>query len=118
MPLKLANLFEENILSQLQSGIFLSATLSVENNMDYFKNTLGINRVSNIEKIIKPLYDYKNRVSIMGVNDICTYKNKEFPSEMGKIISNISKITDGHILSLFNSKDRQEKTYDILKSNL
>ncbi len=118
VPLKLAQLFEENILSQLQSGIFLSATLSVENNMDYFKNTLGINRVSNIEKIIKPLYDYKSRVSIMGVNDICTYKNKEFPSEMGKIISNISKITDGHLLSLFNSKDRQEKTYDILKSNL
>lgn len=117
VPLKLAQLFEENILSQLQSGIFLSATLSVENNMNYFKNTLGINRVSNIEKVIKPLYDYKNRVSIIGVNDICTYKDKEFPNEMGKIISNIGKITDGHILSLFNSKDRQEKTYDILKSN-
>ncbi len=35
---------------------------------------------------------------------------------MSKIISNISKITEGHTLALFNSKDRQEKTYEILKN--
>lgn len=118
VPLKLAQLFEENILSQIDSAIFLSATLSVENSMDYFKKTLGINRVDNVEKIIKPLYDYKKRVSIIGINDICTYQNEDFPKEMSKIISNISQITDGHLLSLFNSKDRQEKTYDILKEYL
>ncbi|WP_042273045.1 helicase C-terminal domain-containing protein [[Clostridium] dakarense] len=118
VPLKLAQLFEENILSQIDSGIFLSATLSIENNMDYFKSTLGINRVDNVEKIIEPLYDYKKRVSIIGINDICTYQNKDFPKEMGKIIGNISQITDGHLLSLFNSKDRQERTYDILKEHL
>ncbi|MBO3445182.1 helicase C-terminal domain-containing protein [Clostridium sp. CCUG 7971] len=118
VPLKLAQLFEENILSQIDSGIFLSATLSIENNMNYFKNTLGINRVGNVEKIIDPLYDYKKRISIIGINDICTYQNKDFPKEMSKIIGNISQITDGHLLSLFNSKDRQERTYDILKENL
>ncbi|MGO0807213.1 hypothetical protein ACTPEF_25180, partial [Clostridioides difficile] len=42
----------------------------------------------------------------------CEYRNSEFPNEMSKIISNISKITEGHTLALFNSKDRQEKTYE------
>lgn len=118
VPLKLAQLFEENILSQVDSAIFLSATLSIENNMNYFKKTLGIDRVDNVEKIIKSLYNYKKRVSIIGVNSVCTYQNKDFPKEIGTIISNLSQITQGHLLSLFNSKDRQEKTYDIIKNNL
>ena len=118
VPLKLAALFEENILTQIESGVFLSATLSVENSMDYFKNTLGINRVENIEKIIPPLYDYKNRVSIIGLNDLCNYNNKDFPKEMSNVINNVSKITQGHLLSLFNSRDRLEKTYDYLLDDL
>ncbi len=61
-------------------------------------------------------FDYKNRVSVVGFSDICEYRNSEFPNEMSKIISNISKITEGHTLALFNSKDRQEKTYEILKN--
>lgn len=118
VPLKLAELFEENILAQVESAIFLSATLSVENSMDYFKKTLGINRVDNVEKIIEPLYDYKNRVSIIGLNDLCNYSNNEFPKEMGSVIGNISQITQGHLLSLFNSKDRLEKTYENLIDDL
>ncbi|HBF4255448.1 helicase C-terminal domain-containing protein [Clostridioides difficile] len=118
VPLKIADLFEENILSQLEKGIFLSATLSLSESMSYFKNTLGIDRVKNVEKIIEPIFDYKNRVSVVGFSDICEYRNSEFPNEMSKIISNISKITEGHTLALFNSKDRQEKTYEILKKYL
>lgn len=118
IPLKLADLFEENILNQISCGIFLSATLRVENNMDYFKNTLGISRIPNIEKIIKPLYDYRNRVSILGINNICSYKNNEFPWRISQTIKNVSKVTDGHILGLFNSKYRQDMTYDLIKEDL
>lgn len=118
VPLKIADLFEENILSQLEKGIFLSATLSLSENMSYFKNTLGIDRVKNVEKIIEPIFDYKNMVSVVAFSDICEYRNTEFPNEMSKIISNISQITEGHTLALFNSKDRQEKTYEILKKYL
>ena len=86
--------------------------------MDYFKNTLGINRVENIQKIIPPLYDYKNRVSIIGLNDLCNYSNRDFPKEMSSVIKNVSKITQGHLLSLFNSKDRLEKTYENVLDDL
>ncbi|MGL5313142.1 MAG: helicase C-terminal domain-containing protein [Peptostreptococcaceae bacterium] len=118
IPLKLAELFEENILNPINSGVFLSATLSVENKMSYFKDTLGINRVANIEKIIPPLYDYKNRVCIIGINDICSYQNREFPNAMSDVIKNISYLTQGHMLGLFNSKYRQEMTYNLLKDYL
>ena len=118
VPLNLADLFEENILSSLSTGIFLSATLSVESKMDYFKRTLGINRVSSIEKVINPIYDYKNRLSIISVNDIDSYKNNNFITEVSEIVSDICDITNGHTLCLFNSKDRQTKTYDVLKNYL
>lgn len=118
VPLNLADLFEENILSGLSSGIFLSATLSVGNKMDYFKRTLGINRVDNIEKVIPPIYNYKKRLSVISINDICSYKNSNFTTEISEIINDICDITNGHILSLFNSKDRQLKTYQVLQNYL
>lgn len=118
VPLNLADLFEENILSNLSTGIFLSATLSVGNKMDYFKRTLGINRVDNLEKVIDPIYDYKKRISLISINDICSYKNNNFPNEISEIISDICDITQGHTLCLFNSKDRQLKTYDVLGNYL
>ncbi|MBC5996338.1 exonuclease [Romboutsia ilealis] len=118
VPLNLADLFEENILSTLSSGIFLSATLSIGNKMDYFKRALGINRVGNVEKIIDPIYDYKKRLSVISINDISSYKNDNFIDDMSEIISDICDITNGHTLCLFNSKDRQKKTYDILKGYL
>lgn len=115
VPLKLASLFEDNILDKVEGAVFLSATLSVDNSMYYFKNTLGIDRVKNVSKIIEPLYDYKSRVKVLGLNDICSYKNADFTTQTGKIISDIYEISDGNILSLFNSKRRQEETYDVLK---
>ncbi|MGG7060471.1 helicase C-terminal domain-containing protein, partial [Clostridium tertium] len=88
------------------------------NNMNYFKDTLGINRVNNVEKIISPLYNYRNRVLTIGVSDLSLYNNISFPSEISDVLSNICKVTKGHTLSLFNSKDRLEKTYDNLKDKL
>ncbi|MGL5692467.1 MAG: helicase C-terminal domain-containing protein, partial [Peptostreptococcaceae bacterium] len=118
VPLNLADLFEENILSGLSSGIFLSATLSVGSKMDYFKRTLGINRVDNIEKVIPPIYDYKRRLSVISINDICSYKNNNFVTEISEIINDVCDITNGHTLALFNSKDRQLKTFEVLKNYL
>ena len=117
--LNLADLFEENILSQLQSGIFVSATLTIEENMNYFNKTLGINRINNIvQKIIPPLYNYKDRVLAINANNISNYQNDNFIQEMSNIIANIAQITEGHTLALFTSKERQEKTYNSLKDYL
>ena len=118
IPLNIADLFEEKILSSLSSGIFLSATLTVNNNMRHFINTLGIDRFIHREEVIEPIFDYKNRIKIITLDDISSYKNKEFIGDMSKVISNLSPHTNGHMLSLFNSKDRQEKTYEVLKDYL
>ena len=118
VPLNIADLFEEKILSTLNSGVFLSATLTVNNKMKYFTNTLGIDRYTYKEKIIEPLFDYKNRIKIITLDDISSYKNKEFIEDMSKVITKLSPYTNGHMLSLFNSKDRLEKTYEILKDLL
>ena len=118
VPLNIADLFEEKILSGLNSGVFLSATLTVNNNMNYFTNTLGIDRFTYKKKVIEPIFDYKKRIQIITVNNISSYKNKEFIHDISNTISTLCKDTNGHILSLFNSKDREEKTYNILKELL
>ena len=118
VPLNIADLFEEKILSNLNSGIFLSATLTVNNNMNYFINTLGIDKFIHKKQIIEPIFNYKKRIKIITLNNISSYKNKEFIDDMSKVISGLSVKTNGHILSLFNSKDREEKTYEVLKDLL
>ena len=90
VPLNVADLFEEKILSTLNSGIFLSATLTVNNKMKHFTNTLGIDRFIHKEKVIQPLFDYKKRIKIITLDDISSYKNKEFIEDMSSIISKIS----------------------------
>ena len=77
IPLNIADLFEEKILSSLSSGIFLSATLTVNNNMRHFINTLGIDRFIHREEVIEPIFDYKNRIKIITLDDISSYKNKD-----------------------------------------
>ena len=86
--------------------------------MRHFTNTLGIDRFIHREEVIEPIFDYKNRIKIITLDDISSYKNKEFIGDMSKVISNLSPHTNGHMLSLFNSKDRQEKTYEVLKDYL
>ena len=118
VPLNLADLFRENILSALNCGIFVSATLSVDNKMEYFTDTLGINTVDNTKKIIEPIYNYKNRVQVIRPTDIGGYKSDDFVLNMSYNIQKYSEISDSNVLSLFTSRKRLEDTYDMLKNNL
>lgn len=118
VPLNLADLFRENILSTLTSGIFLSATLSVDNNMDYFTNTLGIDKVNNTKKIIDPIYDYKKRLEVVKVIDMGGYRDEYFIENMASNIEMSIEATNSNVLCLFNSRKRQEGTYDILVDKL
>lgn len=118
VPLNLADLFRENILSNLNCAVFVSATLSVDDKMDYFINTLGINEVRNTQKIIKPIYNYKERVNVIRQTDLGGYKSEEFISNISQSIKSYSKISNSNVLSLFTSKKRLEQTYEILKESL
>ena len=118
VPLNLSDLFRENILSSLNCGIFVSATLSVDNNMDYFINTLGINQVNNTKKIIEPIYNYKKRVEVIRITDIGGYKGQDFIPNMAYYISQYAKLSDSNVLSLFNSRKRLEDTYNLLEKSL
>ena len=71
-----------------------------------------------LDSIESPSIQSKNRLSIISVNDIDSYKNNNFITEVSEIVSDICDITNGHTLCLFNSKDRQTKTYDVLKNYL
>ena len=113
VPLNLADLFRENILSVLTSGIFLSATLSVDNNMEYFTNTLGIDKVNNIKKIINPIYDYKSKLEVIRITDMGGYRGEYFIENMALNIEKFVEATNSNVLSLFNSRKRQEETYNI-----
>lgn len=118
VPLNLADLFRENVLSALDSGIFLSATLSVDNHMDYFTNTLGIDKVNNTKKIIAPIYNYQKRLEVIRITDMGGYRGDYFIQNIADNIKKSVEASSSNVLSLFNSRKRQEDTYNILVDDL
>ena len=119
--LDIAKRFKLEILDNVDSIVFTSATLRVDNSLNHFKNTLGINRLEDSkllnDLIEKPVFDYEKR-SVIGIPiDINSfdYKNEDvFIDNMSKFILDIAKNVSGNILILFTSTRRK----NIVKENI
>jgi ATP-dependent DNA helicase DinG len=117
--LDIAKRFKLEILDNVDSITFTSATLRVDNSLKHFKNTLGINKLESSrilnDVIEKPVFDYKKR-SVIGIPmdiDNFDYKNEEvFINNMSKFIIDIVKNISGNILVLFTSTRRKNSVKD------
>ena len=120
IPIDVAEMFESMFLSTVNTVVFLSATLNINNNMSTFKRTLGLDKHKTIEKTIESIYDYKGKTKILAMEEFPKYNalNDEFIDHTVKLIENICVNSNGHVLALFTSKNRLEKVYKKLVHRL
>lgn len=120
IPIDVAQLFESMFLSSVNTVIFLSATLNINNSMNNFKNTLGLNKHDTIDKTIKSIYDYEGKTKIFAMDNFPKYNslNDKFIDETVELIEQICLNSNGHVLGLFTSKNRLDKVYDKLLHKL
>ncbi|WP_373599393.1 helicase C-terminal domain-containing protein [Paraclostridium bifermentans] len=120
IPIDVAELFESMFLSSVNTVIFLSATLNINNSMNNFKKTLGLNKHDTIDKTIKSIYDYEGKTKIFAMDNFPKYNalNDKFIDETVELIEQICLNSNGHVLGLFTSKNRLDKVYDKLLHKL
>ena len=113
IPLNISKLINENMLAEVKSTVFISATLRINNSFQEIKKILGQQQANTFS--INPVFKLKEKTKIFTVKDIGSYKNEEsFANNTAKLIFDIAIKTKGHILVLFSNNLRRENVMNKL----
>jgi ATP-dependent DNA helicase DinG len=105
-PLNIGELINKNILNEVKSAVFLSATLRINNNFISIKKLLAQENAESLQ--IDPIFDLKTRTKIFTLRDIGSYKDKKiYVNNSAKFIFEVAKRTKGHLLVLFSNNLRR-----------
>ncbi len=118
-PLNISKKLNTTLFENLNRLIFASATLAVDNNFDYFKNSVGLENEDCIEKVVKSPFNYDKQMSVYIPSDIGTSSNTtDFSIEAGEFIFNILRKTKGKAFILFTSYTMLNQVYYAIKNKL
>lgn len=113
IPLNIAKLINENMLKEVKSTVFISATLRINNSFNEVKKILGQQEANTF--FIKPVFNLKDRTKIFTVKDIGSYKNEDiFANNTAKFIYELAVKTKGHMLVLFSNNLRRQSVMNRL----
>ncbi len=120
-PLDISDLMNEGIFSPLSSVVFTSATLSISNDFSFWKNRIGVSKVSD-KKIICKTFDSPFPYS---KNAILTVPfDSPFPDQINffafvqDALFRLIKNAGGRTLVLFTSYELLRSSFDFVKQKL
>ncbi len=118
VPLNIAELLKKRLFDHLDTAVFTSATLAVNNSFDYFASRIGLNLLENkqrIEKLLGSPFNFEEQL-MLGVADyLPDPRNANFPEELAEDIRRIHSAHRTGMLVLFTSYGLLNRVYDILK---
>lgn len=112
IPLNIDELFNEIILKDVKSTVFLSATMRINNSFGRIKNFLGQENAK--EFVHSPTFNLKEQTRIFTIKDIGNYYSEDFSANAAQFIYSLAEKLNGHILVLFNNVNRLKKVQDKL----
>ncbi|MBM3803094.1 MAG: DEAD/DEAH box helicase [Acidimicrobiia bacterium] len=105
-PVNVAELMRERLFDKLQTVVLTSATLTTESRFDYVKGRLGLDQVKAtrlLECVLTSSFDYSRQV-ILGIpQDIPSPNDGNFAAELGRLVLESIRISEGRALVLFTS---------------
>lgn len=105
-PLNIGTLINENILKEVKSTVFISATLRINNNFKNVKKILEQEEAQTLQ--VESIFNLKKRTKIILLKDIGSYKNQEkYIMNSAKFIYEVAKKNKGHLLVLFSNNIRR-----------
>lgn len=117
-PLNIAQQLQEQLLSRLETVIFTSATLTVNNSFDFIKKNLGLNSPENEVLNLGSPFNYSQQLRVGIVKDIVSPKNNQFIKQVLTKVKKVLAVMKGRTLLLFNSYYRLNQVYERLNSEL
>jgi len=103
-PLNIRDALKSYLLEKLKSTIFISATLSVGGDFDFFKRVVGIDDA--LEFIARGNFDYEKNSRLFIVKDMPKPDETDFEHEVSKSLLSIAAALEGSkkgVLVLFTS---------------
>ncbi len=117
-PLDIADKLQANLLDNLKSGIFTSATLSVNNSFDFIIENLGL-PVENVETLqVGSPFDYSQQLEVGVVRNLPAPDSDNFVARVTEAVGKIIQANAGRCLVLFTSYYRLNKVQAGLSARL
>lgn len=113
----------EKFLKKIESCIFTSATLSINNNFDYFIHKIGLTKYKDDPNILKTIilpspFDYKKQSLLYIPKHLKEpTEEKEFLIQCSKEIFQLINLVNGNTLVIFTSKNNLNSIYKYLLNN-
>lgn len=116
-PLKVDMELSENLYDNLKQIIFTSATLSVSENFEYFKKSIGLLEET-YDKIIKSPFDYDKQMKVYIPKGLPDPNSREFADYIQEIIKVFLEKTGGRTFVLFTSYKMLNYVYYSMREEL
>jgi Rad3-related DNA helicase len=120
VPLNVAELLKTNLYNRLNTAIFTSATLAVDNQFSYFKKRIGLDLMNdkqvNSVKLGSP-FNFKEQILLAVTDFTDDPRNERFPNQLNDLVKEIHGNYPTGMLTLFTSYSLLNKLYNQLKSH-
>jgi len=118
-PVDVGPIMKSHLYSRVDSIVFTSATLSSNENFDYFKSRLGLEENSEIrEQLLASPFDYSKQTVLFIPQSMPEPKSPHFIDAMVSLLPQILERTRGRAFVLFTSYRNMEAVYRELENKL
>lgn len=116
---KIGDTLQEKLYQQLDSLIMVSATLTVEEQFDYFINKIGLTEArqdSRINTCLKPSpFAYDDNACLCLIPEISSTDSYKFNNDICEILTNIILTGQGKSLVLFTSRKQMQQVAQLMR---
>jgi ATP-dependent DNA helicase DinG len=113
-PVNIGQILKDKLYDVFDSIVFTSATLSVDNKFNFFKNITGLSLVNNktiTEKIYDSPFDYLTQVLFVSPVDIPEPNSYYYNDKLNEYLKDTIEETGGSTFVLFTSYNQLQKSY-------
>ncbi|MGM9987486.1 MAG: ATP-dependent DNA helicase DinG [Bacillaceae bacterium] len=119
-PVSVATTLQEAFFRKLKRGIFTSATLSVDEDFQFFLHESGLEKEQPTTYVLPSPFDYKNKVKVFVPVEIPSYKKVKSNVYAAIVVETIEEILaniEGRALVLFQSNELLQDVYEDIKTS-
>ena len=117
VPLNIAELLKKTLFDRLDSAVFTSATLAVDNSFDYFKHRVGLDLVEAkvTSAILGSPFNYEKQLLLILPDFLDDPRNEQFNHKLTELIKETHRQHPTGMLVLFTNYSTLNRLYNDLQ---
>lgn len=119
-PLEIAGEIKENLIETLDTVVFTSATLTVQGNFDFYRQTLGLQNIRVDDLLVDSPFDYRKQALLAVVKDVAApnMSMSDYSKMVQQYLLDVISMMKGRTLVLFTAYQSLNYFHRVLKEPL